>query len=309
LAEGGITTGAGGGTGAGGTTNVGNEGGVVSAPGFGIPCTADAQCGAGLYCLKNTDDIFPGASYPNGLCTADCSADSSVCTKFNALCATDPDPNAVNPKSFCVEGCDNGPVARGQVKCHNRTDEACEPTDSTLTVFTCTAICASDADCGARKCDIGSGLCMDKPTAGDPVGSPCMANAATDSCSGFCRALPGQNPVQGGPAVPGRCSALCRFGGSEGCGWTRNPVAGAGHAVGGCLLPALMGADIGDVGFCYQLCDSIADCSIRDKDWVCDKDPTIVNGSAQMGIPAFNHGACFYEPPDPDAGPTDAGGQ
>jgi hypothetical protein len=78
-------------------------------------------------------------------------------------------------------------------------------------------------------------------------------------------------------------------------------VAEAGRTVGGCLQPAADGFDVGDLGYCYQLCDAITDCAIQAKDWVCDKDPTL--------IMAFNHGACLFEPPDPDAGATDAGGQ
>jgi hypothetical protein len=57
----------------------------------------------------------------------------------------------------------------------------------------------------------------------------------------------------------------------------------------------------GDVGFCYQLCDSVDQCSIKGPDWVCDHDSTIQS--------FFNHGACLLEPTDagsPDAAPDAA---
>jgi hypothetical protein len=278
------------------------DGAVINVSAFGSACASNTDCGAGLTCIKVSDELFPGAGYPNGICTLDCTADTTACDPLQGLCVgVDPDPNAVMPKSYCFEPCMPGTEPN---KCHSRTDEACEPLNADGTVSGCIPLCSTDADCGARKCDLATGFCQDKVTAGLPIGAPCSANDTTDACAGFCQPLPGQMPVMGGPPVPGRCTTLCSLGAQEGCGWRRTAVDGgtASGPVGGCLVPVFNMAAAGDVGYCRQLCDDISDCSIRDKDWVCDKDPQLLT--------AFNHGACFYEPADDASAPsTDAGGQ
>jgi hypothetical protein len=239
---------------------------------LGSGCAADGDCGRGLICLKPTD---PALGFPNGLCTADCTVSSAVCTPLGGLCVSL--DGSATAKSYCLESCEPGPPLLGSVKCHNRPEVACSPLNDT--VAGCVPSCGSNAQCGGRKCDPGLGVCVDQVTPGSPVGASCMANAATDSCNGFCRPLPGTMPVQGGPPVPGRCSAFCTFGALQACGF---PAAA-------CLQPAADGFDFGDIGYCYQLCDTIADCSIRATNWVCDRDPVVVG--------AFGRGACLFEPP------------
>jgi len=85
-----------------------------------------------------------------------------------AFCVNFDDPNAVTPKRICLEGCTLGTPAQGEVKCHDRLDEVCDDTSQT-----CQPWCATDADCGTRKCSA-FGMCKDTARTGSPLGSPCM---------------------------------------------------------------------------------------------------------------------------------------
>jgi hypothetical protein len=276
------------------------EGGVALGDGdLGSQCTKDAECQTGFVCSKPADDLIvgTGSGYPNGICTVDCSADPTMCTPLRARCVSfDPDPNAVNPKAICLEGCTVGSPATGAVKCHNRGDQACSSVGQSGGTA-CVPLCATDADCAGRKCDGATGLCTDKPTTGDPLGSPCMANTATTTCAGqLCLAL--VDSVQGGPPVPGLCSGVCVLGALEGCGWRRTPVAG-GPAVGTCWAPLVMNGGLQDIGFCLPLCDVDGDCpKTQGAMWICDH--TIPGVDMTL-----NHGACQIL--DPDAAPP-AGG-
>ncbi|HKQ71781.1 MAG TPA: hypothetical protein VJT73_20700 [Polyangiaceae bacterium] len=260
----------------------------------GSPCASSASCAKGLTCLGPSDNLGPGLGFPNGVCTVDCTTSPSICAPLNGVCVNFEDsPTA---KGYCMEACFSGPPAAGENKCHTRPDTACEPLDAAGMVQACLPICTDDGDCGGtRKCDLGTGFCRDMVPTGDPVGTPCMANTPAttpETCLGFCSALPGTKPVEGGPPVPGRCTSLCTIGVSvEGCGYRTGP-ANVDPPFGACVLVTSENPGAGDVGLCAQLCDTVADCKVKGPGWVCDM--SLKN--------RFKHGVCLYQP-DADAAP------
>jgi hypothetical protein len=127
-------------------------------------------------------------------------------------------------------------------------------------------------------------VCTDAAKIGLPLGSPCMTGMDSACAGGLCLAI--ENSVQGGPPVHGICSAFCVFGAQEACDWRRTP-ANAGPPIGACLSPLDdLNGGVGDIGFCFLLCDSDTDCpKTPGFAWVCDH--TI------PGIEmAFSHGVC-----------------
>jgi len=142
----------------------------------------------------------------------------------------------------------------------------------------------TDADCGARKCDAATGLCVDSPHVGKTVGSGCTAMSGTSSnecAGGLC--LPIVAAADGG-ATPGICTALCRLGTLDACAYRSTPI-DAGPPIGACVLPwGDIGYNNGDLGLCLQLCDTLADCSYSAPNWTCRTDITL-NG--------FGHSVCI----------------
>jgi hypothetical protein len=263
----------------------GGEGGASP---LGIKCTSNADCSGGLTCLRPTDNIVPGSGPPNGLCTAECTtmASENFCKSLGGTCiALSSSPTA---KAFCMETCATGKVTVPSDKCHGRDDMMCAELDPAG--FGCVPICESDADCGTRKCDLASGLCADVLTPGAPIGSPCTAD--TDCAGRFCFAF---DPAPDASSA-GVCTAICRLG-SLGCKF-RVGALDAGPPVGACLL-STPDADIGDVGICAQLCDSVNDCSTNDPRWTCRLDV--------MVQAAFQHlGYCWTGVRPDGGGPRDA---
>jgi hypothetical protein len=242
--------------------SVGGDGG--SSP-LGTACTSNTDCTAGFTCLKTSDNIVPGSGPPNGICTTDCSASAaaqSLCTSYDGICVRF---SETSTKSYCLESCTTGEVPIPNSKCHGREDMVCA---SLLpSGFGCIPLCATDADCGSRKCDLGTGLCTDFVTPGAPIGSNCSAD--TDCAGAICYPF-----VTSDAAVsPGVCSAACRIGTIEGCGFRTSPL-DAGPPVGACLLgPTASGP--GDMGICAQLCDTVNDCATQDRRWTCVPDADV----------------------------------
>jgi hypothetical protein len=256
---------------------------------LGIKCMSNTDCSGGLTCLKPTDNIVPGSGPPNGLCTTECAtaANENFCKSLGGTCiALSASPTA---KAYCMETCATGPVTSQFTKCHGRDDMMCAELDPAG--FGCVPICESDADCGTRKCDLASGLCADFVTPGAPIGSPCTADA---DCAGrFCFEF---DPAPDAASSAGVCTAICRLG-SLGCKFRVGPL-DAGAPVGACLLSTPT-ADIGDVGICAQLCDSVHDCSTNDPRWTCRLDATVFT--------AFQHlGYCWTGVRPDGGGPRDA---
>jgi hypothetical protein len=81
------------------------------------------------------------------------------------------------------------------------------------------------------------------------------------------------------------CTAPCRFGALDGCGFQAGPltkpVPGAA-----CAIRSSTTSDVGDLGYCLQLCDVDADCLASG--FGCDR--------TDAGI--WGHGVCFPRSPD-----------
>jgi hypothetical protein len=314
--DGGTSTGVGGAGGAGGSIGAGGSVGLGGSSGaggttfdggstasFGNACTSSATCG-GLQCLN---DLGTGFTYPNGICSLPCTPpQSNPCGSIGGVCVTYTSGTA----GICLQQCNLGQAAAlPAVKCQGRQDEACQPVNQTQqnTPVACLPSCVTNADCGSKKCHPGLGVCADTVTP-SPIGAPCTVDAtgaASDCGDGFCLTI--STSTDGGVST-GFCSAACTVGAVDACGFTRNPVSSASGPVGACtfvqfqnsLDPTGLGLNNGDptedVGFCGQLCDAPADCSLRVPGWGCDITPQ----STQF----FNHGVC-----EEVATPVDAGGQ
>jgi len=279
------TVGAGG---VGTTTGTGGAGGAGggAAGKLGAACKADADCGGGAFvCLKSSDNLSaqsPGG-VGNGICTVDCTASAAACAPLGGICVgIDADATGMTvTRAFCFEDCDIGPPLpqAPAFKCHGRTDVACEPVNAMETLFSCIPLCETDADCGTRKCEASSGLCVDAPKAGKAVGAGCTVTrgsmAPSECAGGLC--LPIESIPDGGTTTPGICTALCRLGAPEACGYRITPI-DAGPPMGGCVLPwGDTGYNTGDLGLCLQLCDNANDCSYKAANWTCRTDIRITD--------------------------------
>jgi MYXO-CTERM domain-containing protein len=219
----------------------------------GKACTTAADCEAGLICLLSTSDQLGGAGPAGGLCTVDCSKNGQA------------DCDAVDPGSFCgtfdpagniaqcFERCTEGSPVGDAPKCHNRPDMACSPTGVGIDGY-CTPTCRGDSDCGKRKCDPFSGLCMDTLTGTLGNGEACDPNAMND-CMGACIQVGGGTLSKANSA----CSAVCSIGAPGACGTNPDPNASTLPDA-ACLLVGDPQEGAGDLGGCAQLCDCDKDC-------------------------------------------------
>lgn len=280
------------------TTGTGGSGGSGGAPpgstNLGKACTADAQCGAGFICIKSSDNVDPAnpGGFGNGLCTADCTQDPTICPPLGGLCTVVADtPDGGVSRAVCFETCTIGPAppAPPVAKCHSRQDVACEPVNADNTLFACIPLCVTDVDCGTgRKCESRSGLCVDTPKTGKPVGAGCTVTTGQSNgeCEGFCLAIEGI--PDGGTSTPGICTSLCRLGTLEACGFRTSGLY-AGPPEGACILPVGdQDYNNGDLGFCLQLCDSQSDCGYTAANWMCRTDIT---------LRGWGHSVCFVPKP------------
>jgi hypothetical protein len=279
------------------TGGTGGSGGSVGGTNLGAKCTADADCGAGFTCIKSSDNLSGDPASPggigNGLCTIDCTTDPMACGPTGGVCvAIDIGADGASvSKAACFESCAIGPnpPAAPVAKCHGRQDVACEPVNQAETLFACIPICVTDADCGGtRKCEASSGLCVDTPMAGKTVGSGCTVTRgmSNNECAGgLC--LPIEAIPDGGTTTPGVCTALCRLGTQEACGYRITGI-DAGPPMGACVLPwGDTGYNTGDLGLCLQLCDGANDCSYKAANWTCRTDIT---------LRGFGHSVCLVPP-------------
>jgi len=269
------STGTAGSTGSGGTTPLSD-----AATSLGTACTADTDCGGGLTCSKVTDNPDPATpgGWPNGVCTRTCTDAGSECADLGGICLLFTATTGV-----CSERCMAGELAAGAIKCHNRRDEICIRSSENPALVACFALCSSDSDCGTRKCDVAGGLCVDTAPMGQPIGASCMMDSECQG--GFCIPLTDSDAA----ASPGVCSAPCRLGNRDACGFVTGKSLDSGVVQGACLFgPDTAG--IGDLGACAQLCDTNADCKLTYPNWSCIQDATV------KGI--FGHGYCALQTPD-----------
>lgn len=234
---------------------------------IGGSCTSDRDCKSGLICVSPASNAFGAGGPPNGMCTADCSRDSAACTLFDAICIT------VNANTaYCFEGCTVG--SSDPNKCGGRLDSACvESVDSGGNPVAgsdfCDPTCATDADCKGRKCDLGTGLCVDVTSGSGvlPLGAECDPNLTPDHCKGACITF------QGGVSL---CSGVCSLG-TIGCDQDQsNPTPSVA-----CDIPGSATATTGDSGYCATLCDCDGDCLYPG--FVCEPFPQIAEAYGREG--------------------------
>ena len=274
-------------SGTGGTAAPGADGGTpTSLPDLGKACAGPADCTGGTTCLAATGKIILGTEAPaNGYCSRSCTTDtdcagSGICLDVSASGAT----TAVG---YCFQTCTFGGPS-GSVKCHGRTDVGCLTIDSMTTPTTdiCYPVCSQDSDCPTgRKCDLSESLCADTAATGDPLGSHCTADpdGGASSCVGGC--LPIGSAAGGNSVVANVCTMFCVVGNLNACNWVGSGTAlTSGGAHGVCAL-ASSNAQVGDIGFCSQECDTITDCS----------DKTDTGGTCDTSLMStIGHGICSW---------------
>ncbi len=231
-----------------GVTPAGMNGNPVSRAVIGAACERDTDCGTGLDCFDGASDSLGAGGPAGGYCTKACGA-LADCRSVDPLsgCGT------LAGQSLCLRLCQSQTPIAGEVKCLDRPELTCaslaalgneEPTPERQ-IGICVPNCGSDAECGGRRCDLGSGLCTDEPEVGAPIGTACEAGA--DCGGGICLTASEQ---------AGRfCSAFCTLG-VPGCGFG----ASASSVGATCLLPQVPGEGEGDRGLCFELCDDAQDC-------------------------------------------------
>ena len=266
---------------------------------IGAPCVTDADCPVGpggetpLICMTPTSTAeFTTGSPQGGYCTARC-RDTDECVALDVLsgCGLIDEQTG---DGYCIGLCTpNG----GQINCLSNRAQACfQLDDDTPTVGACFPVCQSDAACGdGQFCDqgrTGLGLCTTTEPPGGDIGAPCTNETAEADCkSGICITL---LDAPGGSPTGSFCSANCTFGLLAGCGSTA-PAGTARDAI--CLQPQRATGDVGDLGLCFELCDTAADCT--QAGWICD--PLTADGQTQVG----RVGECV--PPGDGAVVVDAG--
>jgi len=236
----------------------------------GSPCTADSQCaGAPLVCIKATSNTeFQQGGPQGGYCSLPCGTNDD-CTAVDDISACN------TTLHYCFALCIPG---MSQVKCGSDRAQACVTVNTNFGV--CIPRCSSDAACGAgRFCDPGgTGLCVDAQVPGGKVGDPCTpATEATDCAGGVC--LQYADPNNRSVVAGSFCSGGCTFGLSNGCGFDN--VSG-GKRQAACLQASDDGGQPGDIGLCFPLCDSNADCAQSGNGWVCNPFND-VNAEQQVG--------------------------
>ncbi|HVU05255.1 MAG TPA: hypothetical protein VHE30_26085 [Polyangiaceae bacterium] len=219
---------------------------------IGQKCVQDRDCN-GLKCLTSASTAFFGGGPPNGICTADCQADPSICSQQL-------DPNSVcvgfgsdaSAPAYCLQRCTIG--APADSKCHGRTDFVCDDSNSPGDAW-CLPLCGSDADCGTRKCDFRTGRCVDATDVSGtlPLGADCDPTLVKDPCNGVCV---NTSLTDSGPQT-GVCNTICTIGAPAACGET-----GASATLqNACLFATSDLAIEGDLGVCSHLCDCNDDCN------------------------------------------------
>jgi hypothetical protein len=262
-----------------GTSGTGNVP-VGASTKLGAACTKKADCSdpdaPGLICITPTQTLLGGGAPPNGLCTAPCDpTELDSCAAFgNALCrAFDVNEPEVG---YCVEGCTFGAPVGDEVKCHGRAEFACNPALTnddgvtcstnfdcnddetclggvcTLVTGACLPTCGGDPDCApGMYCDQAflSGVCVETPPIGLPLGAPCTVQDEPDDCIGTC-----QRDASGSNA--GHCATNCAFGSP--CGYNSD----TGLYDGYCLtISTIRNAnESGDFALCTPACGCTDEC-------------------------------------------------
>lgn len=246
------------------------DGGPPLAPSelFG-PCVEDWQCpGEGAICRRATD------GWPGGYCTRPCE-DRTPCDHRGVYhhCATREGATQAYCERRCLNGIDCG---RSGYTCAGEL-----PPSGGV----CIAVCSSDEQCGGGTvCNRYSGACVESPPTGAVTGEPC---AEADDCqSGQCVAEVNAAGVPtgwvGGYCV-GNCILPAGYNTSEFFSGDALPQGTcAGDAV---CLPA-EGYARGDLGTCYDQCQSAGDCR---PGYTCLMEIALTGG----GFSSYENGLCI----------------
>ncbi len=202
----------------------------------------------------------------------DCSRDARVCAAADpgTECVVLDDrgtTSATDDAAFCLPTCKQGNPATNDDKCRGRIDLVCSEDTAGTGIGYCRPACRSDIDCGARRCDLRTGLCGDVAPTGDPIGSTC--DPAMPKCAGGC--------IDHGASYA-ECSGVCRYG-TPGCG---QATAGGPPFDYYCYLdPSGKGGD-GDLGYCTKVCDCNDNCGRADA--VCEPQPDLMTATGRKGV-------------------------
>src|SRR5262249_4031710 len=128
----------------------------------------------------------------------------------------------------------------------------------------CRPLCLDDDQCAGKKCDPSSGTCVDNLAAPAAIGDHCDSTDAGPKTCGFCLSLVQPNDAGQSETVASFCSSRCRLLTPGACSFGSTGLGGF------CLLPSDNNNDVGDLGYCVQLCDTTADCSDKADGFVCD---------------------------------------
>lgn len=226
---------------------------------IGAPCVADGDCPGDLICLAQRGDDFLGGGPVGGMCTLPCAENGQPdCTAVdsNSRCVVMDEQAQI---AYCFQGCRLGAGPLGATKCGDRPDMTCFESESTPGAGFCQPVCAGDFECGDRVCDFGLGVCVDDVDREDllPIGAECDSDADERTCNGICLGFNDDYSV---------CSGFCNLG-EPGCGSDINsddPF--DGFCVYSVSNPTV--TDLGDAGFCGQLCNCNDDCGHPDA--LCD---------------------------------------
>jgi hypothetical protein len=266
---GGTTMSGGAGASAAGSGGISTDDPIVPG-GIGFPCDSDADCPTALdgtsplaCILASSNAEFLGRGGPQGgYCSARCasSLDCQALDGASACGLRDPATNSGYCLALCAPG--NNP----QGKCGMDRAQACVQSPDDPTLGACFPACQSDLACGpGRFCDASDanlGLCVDVKPVGGIVGATCtQATEATDCASGICLSF----PDGAGGTLGSFCSASCTYASLDGCGYAQGST---GPREAACLQERFAGGRGGDLGFCFELCDSNTDC--EQSAWVCD---------------------------------------
>jgi hypothetical protein len=259
---------AGNGAAAGSGDSAGGTGGS-DVGGLAAACQMDAQCAAGLRCYTSTSTEWGGEGPAHGYCSAECTADATICTPFDPAALCYPFQNG---KAFCLKGCTYGPdqyETFDPAKCEGREDVACGPVvtfvDGKKVTPACAPSCNSDTDCDGLWCDPLWGLCSATPLEGAQTGAECTFSNEIRECKGACK--PAYDP--NGDIYTFYCADRCTYGAVPSCGWAGPGDVPADAYCLASLSPIVEagGPSAGDKGLCMQLCDCNSDC--LHPDFVC----------------------------------------
>jgi hypothetical protein len=179
---------------------------------------------------------------------------------------------------FCLPTCEPGSEISPD-KCHERVPGlACVEDEEDAEAGVCLPLCQGDAECGGDLfCNPSTGLCASAESEGDPIGTACSADGGESGCRDEC--LPVYENASDDEPLYEVCAEGCTFGWA--CGWDDMDSAAEG------ICDSLSDdAEVGDLGWCRQLCRCNDDC--RHPELVClPLDPDSLDIFRRAGFCAY----------------------